>query len=121
MSEKTAKAKDVMTLDVETNLQTTEGRKYLNQLNTVSHVLHLKDTTVTFKGEEVLKTGYLGDFKSLSLYKCPKGYFLFGDRAFGKNNWSVMANTLDELLAKLGEGEVKQKIAEAAHASAVTA
>lgn len=121
MSEKAAKPKDVATLDTETNLQTTEGRKFINQLNTVSHVLHLKDTTVTFKGEEVLKTGYVGDFKSLILYKCPRGYFLFGDKAFGKNNWSMIASSEDELLAKLNDGEIKKKISEAVSAGAVAA
>jgi hypothetical protein len=113
MSEKAAKPKDVISLDLETNLQTTEGRRFLNQLNTVSHVLHVKDTTAEFKGEEILKTGYVGDFKSVILYKCPNGYFLFGDKAFGKNNWSVAGATLEELLAKLPEGDVKQKVGEA--------
>lgn len=113
MSEKAAKPKDVMSLDLESNVQTFEGRKFLNQLNSVSHVLHLKDTTVQFKGEEVLKTGYVGDFKSLILYKCPNGYFLFADKAFGKNNWSVTGGTLEELLAKLPDGDVRKKLTEA--------
>ncbi len=121
MSEKAAKAKDVVSLDVESNVQTFEGRKFLNQLNSVSHVLHLKDTTVEFKGEEVLKTGYVGDFKSLILYKCPKGYFLFGDKAFGKNNWSAAASKLDELVAKLDDSDVKKKISEALRPAAVAA
>ncbi|NIR53014.1 hypothetical protein GWO43_30665 [candidate division KSB1 bacterium] len=112
MSEKAAKPKDVVTLDVETNVQTTEGRIFLNQLNSVSHVLHLKDTTVRFKGEEILKTGYLGDFKSVILYKCPKGFFLFGDKAFGKNNVSWIGGTLDEVLNKLTDEEIKKKISE---------
>jgi len=113
MSEKAAKPKDVVTLDLETNVQTAEGRIFLNQLNTVSHVLHLKDTTVEFKGEEVLRTGYVGDFKSLMLYKCPNGYFLFGDMAFGKNNWSVIGRSLNDLLAKVSDKDIKKKITEA--------
>lgn len=121
MSEKAAKPKDVTSLDVETNLQTTEGRRFLNQLNTVSHVLHLKDTTATFKGEEMMKTGYVGDFKSLILYKCPGGFFLFGDRAFGKNNWSLIAKSLDELLNQIDDGEPKKKIMESLNAAAVPA
>jgi hypothetical protein len=112
MSEKPEKPKDVVKLDVETNVQTTEGRIFLTQLNTVSHVLHLKDSVVHFRGEEVLKTGYIGDFKSLILYKCPKGYFLFGDRAFGKNNVSWAGNDLDELLGKLRDKEIEKKILE---------
>jgi len=121
MSEKAAKPKDLVTLDLETNVQTAEGRIFLNQLNTVSHVLHLKDTTVEFKGEEVLRTGYIGDFKSLMLYKCPNGYFLFGDMAFGKNNWSVISKTLDELLTKVKNEEIKKRISEGASQSALAA
>jgi hypothetical protein len=121
MSEKTTKPKDLVILDLETNVQTAEGRIFLNQLNAVSHVLYLKDTTVEFKGEEVVRTGYVGDFKSLMLYKCPNGYFLFGDKAFGKNNWSAVGKTLDELLTKVKGEEIKKKIAEGAAQSALAA
>ncbi len=121
MSEKAAKPKDAISLDLETNLQTAEGRRFLNQLNTVSRVLHVKDTTVQFKGEEILKTGYVGDFKSVILYKCPNGYFLFGDKVFGKNNWSAIGKSIDELLRQLDDGEVKKKITESLSASAVPA
>ena len=60
MSEKPVKSKDVVSLNVETNLQTTVGRDFLNQINKVSRVLYLKDTAVEFKGEQLLKTGYFG-------------------------------------------------------------
>ncbi|MFQ5771189.1 MAG: hypothetical protein ACE5HX_11675 [bacterium] len=99
-------------MDVETNVQITEGRIFLDQLNKVSHVLSLKSTEVEFKGEPIFKTGYLGRFKSLTLYKCPNGYFLFGDKAFGKNNWSIIGSTLDELLTKIPHKEIKKKITE---------
>ena len=65
MSEKPVKPKDVVSLDVESNLQTTEGRVFLNQINKVSRVLYLKDTAVEFKGEQLLNTGYIADFKSV--------------------------------------------------------
>ncbi|MCG8607447.1 hypothetical protein MJD09_21005, partial [bacterium] len=103
MSDKPAKAKEIVSLDVETNLQTTEGRIYLNQLQTVSQVFLLKDSIVEFKGEELLKTGYIGDFKSVALYRCPNGYFSFGDRAFGKHNWSASGKDLDEILAQISD------------------
>ena len=113
MSEKPAKRKDVASLDVETNLQTTEGRIFLNHLNTASRVLLVKGSTVEFKGEEILKTGYVGDFKSIILYKCPKGYFLFGDRAFGNDNLSMVGATVEELLSKIEDKEIKERISEA--------
>lgn len=108
--EKVAKPKDVVTLDVETNVQTTEGRIFLHQLNAVSHVLQPKDTKVEFKGEQVFKSGYIGEFKSVVLYKCPKGYFLFGDKVFGNNNVSWIGGDLDELLSKVSDKEIIQKI-----------
>ena len=110
MSEKPAKAQDVVKLNVETNLYTTEGRIFLNQLNTVSRVLTLREAEVEFKGELVFKTGYLGDYKSVQLYKCPGGYFLFFDMAFGQNNRSLIGETLDDLLAKVDDNKVKERI-----------
>ncbi len=112
MSEHAAKPKDVVKLDVETNVQTSEGRLFLKQLNEVSHVLFMRDTEVEFKGELMLKTGYVGDCKSVSLYKGPNGYFLFCDKAFGKNNWSVIGKTFDEILAKVTNKEIKKKLTE---------
>ncbi|MFQ5605930.1 MAG: hypothetical protein ACE5HS_21885 [bacterium] len=110
MSEHASKSKDVVTLDVETNVLTAEGRVFLNKLNTVSRVLFLRDTKVDFKGAQILKTGYIGDFKCIEIYKCPNGFFLFGNRAFGNNNWSVIGKTLDELLDQIGDLEIKKKI-----------
>lgn len=116
MSEHATKIKDEVKLDVESNVQTMEGRVFVNQLNEVSHVLALKDTEIVFKGEEILKTGYVGDCKSVILYKCPNGFFLFCDKAFGKTNWSAIGKTLNELLDKVRDQEVKKRIKEeAAH------
>ena len=112
MSEKPVKPKDVVLLDVETNLQTTEGRVFLNQISKVSRVLYLKDSAVEFKGEQLLKTGYIADFKSVMLYKCPNGYFIFGDKAFGKNNWSAVGHDLDEVASQVDDEKIKKMISE---------
>lgn len=112
MSEKPAKPQDVINLDTETVLQTTEGRVFINQLNTVSHVLSMRDAEVAFKGEEIVKTGYVGEWKSVQLFKCPNGYFLFCDAAFGKNNWSAIGKTVEEILGKVADKEVRQCIEE---------
>ncbi|MFQ5638399.1 MAG: hypothetical protein ACE5IR_10445 [bacterium] len=106
------KPNNVISLDVETNVQTAEGRFFLNHLNTVSHVLFLRDSTVRFQGEQVMKTGYFDDFKSLILYKCPKGYFLFGDKAFGTNNLSWIGSDLDSLLKCVDDKKLTKKISE---------
>ncbi|MCZ6803916.1 MAG: hypothetical protein O7D86_08285 [Proteobacteria bacterium] len=47
--EKAPKPKDTVKLDVETILQTTEGRSFLNQLNQVSRVLSIRNSEVNFK------------------------------------------------------------------------
>ncbi len=112
MSEKPVKPKDVVSLDVETNLQTTEGRVFLNQINKVSRVLYLKDSVVEFKGEQLLKTGYIADFKSVMFYKCPNGYFIFGDKAFGKNNWSAVGHGLDDVASQVADEKIKKMILE---------
>ncbi|MFQ5824785.1 MAG: hypothetical protein ACE5JB_12065 [bacterium] len=110
MTEHATKPKAVVKLDIETNVQTGEGRIYLKQLNRVSHVLFLRAAEVEFKGELVLKTGYVGDCKSVMLYKCPNGYFLFCDKAFGKNNWSAIGQTFEEVIAKVSNEEIKKKL-----------
>jgi hypothetical protein len=110
MSEKAKKASDVVSLDVETILQTTEGRIFLNQLNTVSKVLRMIDSTVEFKGEELLKTGYVSDCKSIQLFKCPNGYFLFLNKAFTKNNLSFAEPDIDGLLDKIADNEIKDRL-----------
>ena len=112
MPEKPVKSKDVVSLNVETNLQTTEGRIFLNQINKVSRVLHLKDSMVEFKGEQLLKTGYIADFKSVIFYKCPNGYFIFGNKAFGKNNWSATGHDLDEVVSQVADDKIKKMILE---------
>lgn len=111
--EKVPKPKDTVKLDVETILQTTEGRSFLNQLNEVSRVLSMRDSAVYFKGEKILKTGYLGDCKSVQLFKCPNGYFLFCNKAFTKNNWSAAGSKLNDVIEKIQDREVKKKISEA--------
>jgi len=110
--EKTPRPKDIVKLDVETVLQTTEGRSFLNQLNEVSRVLSVRDSAVDFKGEEILKTGYLGDCKSVQLFKCPNGYFLFCNKAFTKNNWSAAGSKLNDVIEKIQDGQIKKKISE---------
>ncbi|MFQ6114587.1 MAG: hypothetical protein ACE5NG_10970 [bacterium] len=112
MSEHGAGPEGVVKLDIETNVQTGEGRIFLNQLNQVSHVLFFRDTEVEFKGETALKTGYVGDCKSVTLYKCPNGFFLFCNAAFGKNNWSAIGQTFEEVLAKVSSKEIKKKLQE---------
>ncbi len=110
MSEKAAKANDHISLDVETILQTTEARNYLNQINQVSRVLFMKNSQVEFKGEEILKTGYISDCKSVLLYKCPNGYFLFCNKVFSMNNWSTAATDTVELLAQIEDSEIKKRV-----------
>ena len=112
MAERSDKSAGVVTLDVESNVQTVEGRVFLKQLNEVSHVLHLKDTEVRFKGEVILKADYVGDCKSVILYKCPRGYFLFCDKVFGKTNWSAIGSTLPELLEKVQDEAIRKRIEE---------
>lgn len=110
MSEKAAKPKDVVTLDLETILQTTEARRYINQLKTVSQILGLKDSQVSFKGEEVVSTGYVGDCKSVHLYKCPKGYFLFFNKAATKNNWSEIGDSEEAVIKKVYDPQIREKL-----------
>lgn len=110
--EKAPKANDTVKLDVETVLQTSEGRSFLNQLNAVSRVLSIKNSEVEFKGEEILKTGYVGDCKSVHLFKCPDGYFLFCNKAFTRNNWSAASEKLIDVIDKAYDGEIKNKISQ---------
>ncbi len=102
MSEKAAKPKDSVKLNVETILQTSDGRRFLNQISKVSQVMAMRDAEVEFKGEEVATTGYVGDCKSVHLFKCPGGYFLFLNKAFSMNNWSA-SGELDEVLQKVDD------------------
>ncbi|MCH9007584.1 MAG: hypothetical protein O7G31_07075 [Calditrichaeota bacterium] len=112
MSEKAPKPTDRVKLDVETILQTAEGRHFLNQLNFVSQIVTIKDSQVEFKGEQMVKTGYVADCKSVQLFKCPDGYFLFCNKAATKNNWSVSGRGLEEVLSKLYDNEIKNKLEE---------
>lgn len=112
MSEKAPKPTDRVKLDVETILQTAEGRHFLNQLNFVSQIVTIKDSQVVFKGEQMVKTGYVADCKSVQLFKCPDGYFLFCNKAATKNNWSVSGRGLEEVLSKLYDNEIKNKLEE---------
>ncbi|MFQ5709149.1 MAG: hypothetical protein ACE5HO_16965 [bacterium] len=118
---KKTKSNEIVKLDVEANVQTMAGRVFLRQLNEVSHVLRLKDTEVEFKGELLVKSGYVGDCKSAVLYKCPKGYFLFCDQAFGSNNWSVIGSTLEDLLDKVQDTGIKEKLKQASEAHQASA
>ncbi len=112
MSANASRAKDVVKLDVETTLNTIEARKFLNQISLVSRVLSMRDTEVEFKGEEIAATGYVGDCKSVQLFKCPNGFFLFCNKAFTKNNWSAAARTLEEVLQQIDDDAVRAKVSE---------
>ena len=85
---------------------TSEGRVFLNQVASVSSIMRINNTTVEFLGEQLVKTGYLSDYKSVQLIKCPAGYLLFADKIFTKNNWSVAAPDLDTLLQAVSDKEV---------------
>ena len=97
MSERVTKADGIAKLDVESVVQTTEGRAFIKQLTAVSRIISLKSTEVEFVGEEILKTGYVADCKSIQVFKCPDGYFLFCNKAFTMNNWSAIADDLPQL------------------------
>jgi hypothetical protein len=112
MSERVPKTAGVVKLDVESVLFTTEGRGFVKQLAEVSRIISLKNTEVEFIGEEILKTGYIADCKSVQIFKCPKGYFLFCNKAFTMNNWSAIADDLQQLQAKAYDDLMRQKIAE---------
>lgn len=112
MSDKAPRPKDVVTLDTETILQTTEGRRYINQINSVSTILTLKGSEVTFKGEEIARIGIVADCKSVQLFKCPRGYFIFCNKALTMNNWSAAGAVLEDLLNKLYDPQIKEKIVE---------
>ncbi len=111
--------KKVVKLDVGTNLFTIEGRAFSKQLNMVSRVLSVSDAGVEFWREEKVKTGYVGDCKSIQLYECPEGFFLFCNKAFSNNNWSATGQTAADILDKIYDGEIKKKI-EQTIAEAVT-
>lgn len=110
MSENARQANNVAKLDLESSVHTIEGRNFLNQLNRVSHILSLKGSEVVFKGGQLFKTGYVGDCKSVQLFKCPGGYFLFCNRAFTMNNWSAAGETIDEVVSRVDDAQIKQKI-----------
>lgn len=97
-------------LDVETSLFTMEGRVFLKQLNSVSSVLSISDTQVEFLGDEMVKTGYVGDCKSVQFFQCPKGFFIFCNKAFTKNNWSATGQTVVEVLDKINDSSIREKV-----------
>ncbi len=107
MSEKAPQANNSINLDVETILLTAEGRPFIKQINSVSRVLSMKHSEVKFRGEQLVKTGYVGDCKSVQLFKCPNGYFLFCNKAFSNNNWSIAGDTLKDVFAALTDTEIK--------------
>lgn len=111
MSEKSQPESSV-TLDVESETNTAEGRQFLRHIVAVSRVLQMKDTQITFKGEELLKISFVGDCKSVQLFKCPTGYFLFCNKSFTKNNWSAAGKTVSEVVEAVYDPEVKSRLAE---------
>lgn len=104
--------KKVAKLDFETSLFTIEGRTFLKQLSSVSRVLSVKDAGAEFWGDEKVKTGYVGDCKSVQLFECPDGFLLFCNKAFTNNNWSATGQTVAEVLDKVSNFDVKKKIEE---------
>ncbi len=121
MSEKTVQPKDNVKLDVETILLTTEGRHFIKQIQSVSRILLISHSEVTFKGEEIAKLGYVGDCKSVRLFKCPDGYFLFCNKAMSMNNWSAADTSLNNLLNKVYDPQIKEKVAMALDPATVPA
>jgi len=112
MSEKPSRPKGSVKLNVETILQTSEGRSFLNQINQVGRVLAMKDSEVEFKGEEVAKTGFVSDCKSVQLFKCERGYFVFCNKTFSMNNWSTAGASIDVILNKISDEEIRAVLAE---------
>ena len=112
MSEKPSQPKDRVKLNVETILQTSEGRSFLNQINQVGRVLAMKDSEVEFKGEEIAKTGFVSDCKSVQLFKCPNGYFVFCNKTFSMNNWSAAGASIDEILKQIDDEAIRSALAE---------
>lgn len=104
--------KKVAKLDFETSLFTIEGRIFLKQLSSVSYVLSVKDSGAEFWGEEKVKTGYVGDCKSVHLFECPEGFLLFCNKAFTQNNWSATGQTAAEVLDKVYDIEIKKRVEE---------
>ena len=110
MSETTSNEQAIVKLDTETSLLTSEGRVFLNQIASVSSIMRVNNTSVEFLGEELVKTGYVSDCKRVQLIKCPAGYFLFADKTFTKNNWSVAAPDLETLLQNVPDREVRTQL-----------
>jgi len=113
MTEKTTKPTDAVTLNLETIVQTTEARHFIDEIRSVGKILSLKDSEVTFKGEEIAKIGIVGDCKSVQLFKCPNGYFVFCNKAFSMTNWSAADSSLENLLNNIYDPQITEKIAEA--------
>lgn len=112
MSEK-GKDANVVTLDLETNTNTSEGRFFVDTLQAVTLILARRKSEVTFQGKEVAKAEFVGDNRSVSVYECPRGYFIFFDKLVGKNNWALSAATLDQALAKIPDEETQKALSEA--------
>jgi hypothetical protein len=107
-------------IDTEACLHTAEGRVYLNQLKSVTKVTGISETTAHFIGEEIVKLGYTGEYKSIHLFRCPDGYFLFCNKTFSKNNWSASDRELDVLLDKVSDVEVVEGLKKELSAAPVT-
>jgi hypothetical protein len=108
MSDENTTAETIAKVDTENSLFTSEGRLYIKQLRSVSEIVAINETTAQFKGEEIVKTGYVGDYKSVHLFKCKKGYFLFCNKLFTKHNWSAAAEELDTLLQQVPDKNVSE-------------
>jgi len=120
MADESTVGEAIAKLDTETSLHTSEGRIFINQLRSVTEIISILDTSAQFKGEEIVKTGYLGEYKSVHLFKCPKGYFLFCNKTFTKNNWSIADSDLEALMSKISDNDVVQRLKEELLETAVT-
>jgi hypothetical protein len=112
MSEK-GKGGNQVTLDLETNTHTSEGRIFIDTLQAVTRILARLKSEVTFEGKEIARVQWVSDNKSITIYECPNGYFLFFDKLIGKDNRAISAKTLEEALAKVPDEESRKALQEA--------
>ncbi len=109
MAEKTKNAGQV-SLDLETNTETSEGRVFIDALAQVTVILARRKSEVTFQGKEIARLQWIGDNRSVTIYECPNGYFVFFDKLVGKNNWAVSGASLEEVLAKVPDEETRKAL-----------
>jgi hypothetical protein len=105
-----AKGGNQITLDLETNVLTSEGRHFADTLKTITIVHALHKNEVTFEGREIARVQFVGNNRAVTLYECPRGYYVFFDKLVGKNNEAFAAESLEGVLAGIGDGETRQAL-----------